>query len=181
MRLNDQRWPPALGLPYGQVRLAVGAGTEWARAYARIAAAIREALGDAAAGVEHVGSTAVPGLAAKPIIDIAVGVRPGEPVAELRTHLEPLGFIYRGDLGSQGGLLFVLETAPRHRIAHVHAVEYGGESWVRYLAFRDRLRSDPDARDSYAKLKRILAERFPGDRAAYTAGKDQVISALLSG
>jgi GrpB-like predicted nucleotidyltransferase (UPF0157 family) len=182
MRLGDQEWPPALGLPYGEVRLAAGASTEWARAYERIAAAIREALGDAASGVAHVGSTAVPGLPAKPIIDIAVGMRPGETaVAPLRARLEPRGFIYRGDLGSQGGVLFVLETAPWRRIAHVHVVEYGDESWVRYLAFRDRLRRDPDARDSYARLKRTLAERLPGDRAAYTAGKDELVSALLSG
>jgi GrpB-like predicted nucleotidyltransferase (UPF0157 family) len=181
MRLSDQKWPAALGLPYGQVRLAAGAATEWARAYERIAAATREALGDAASGVEHVGSTAVPGMPAKPIIDIAVGMRPGGTVAEMRARLEPRGFIYRGDMGSQGGVLFVLESAPWHRIAHVHVVAYGGESWARYLAFRDRLRRDPDARDSYVRLKRTLAERFPGDRAAYTAGKDPLVSALLSG
>jgi GrpB-like predicted nucleotidyltransferase (UPF0157 family) len=60
-------------------------------------------------------------------------------------------------------------------------VPYGGESWVGYLAFRDLLRRDPAARDSYVRLKRTLAQRFPGDRAAYTAGKDQLVSALLSG
>jgi GrpB-like predicted nucleotidyltransferase (UPF0157 family) len=139
------------------------------------------ALGDSACGVEHVGSTAVSGLSAKPIIDIAVGSRPGGAVAELRARLEPHGFIHRGDMGSQGGVLFVLETAPWHRIAHVHVVPYGGESWVGYLAFRDLLRRDPAARDSYVRLKRTLAQRFPGDRAAYTAGKDQLVSALLSG
>jgi GrpB-like predicted nucleotidyltransferase (UPF0157 family) len=60
-------------------------------------------------------------------------------------------------------------------------VEYDDESWVRYLAFRDRLRRDPDARDSYVTLKHTLAERFPGDRARYTAGKHRLVSALLSG
>jgi GrpB-like predicted nucleotidyltransferase (UPF0157 family) len=60
-------------------------------------------------------------------------------------------------------------------------VEYDDESWVRYLAFRDRLRRDPDARDSYATLKPILAGHFPVDRASYTAGKHRLVSALLSG
>jgi GrpB-like predicted nucleotidyltransferase (UPF0157 family) len=181
-KLNDQTWPAALGLPYGRVRLETERAAEWARAYERIAAAIRQALGDTAAGIEHVGSTAVPGMLAKPIIDIAVGMRPGETVvAEPRARLEPLGFIHRGDLGSQGGVLFVLETAPLHRIAHVHVVTYGDDSWVRYLGFRDRLRRDPAARGSYLRLKRTLAGRFPEDRAAYTAGKNRFVSAMLSG
>jgi GrpB-like predicted nucleotidyltransferase (UPF0157 family) len=181
-RLNDQQWPATLGLAYGEVRLAVDPEAEWPQAYDRLAAQVRESLGAAAAGVEHVGSTAVPGMTAKPIIDIAVGMRQGGiAVAELRAGLEPCGFVYRGDAGSRGGIVFVLETAPRHRIAHLHVVTHGDESWVRYLAFRDRLRRDPFACDSYVNLKRCLAERLPNDRAAYTAGKDQFVSAMVSG
>lgn len=177
-RLSDQQWPAALGLPYGHVRLATDPEAEWPQAYDRIAATVRESL--PAAGVEHVGSTAVPGMTAKPIIDIAVGMRPGgTAVAELRAGLEPCGFVYRGDAGSRGGILFVLETTPWYRIAHLHVVTHGDESWARYLAFRDRLQRDPGARDAYVTLKRSLAERFPGDRAAYTAGKDRFVSATL--
>jgi GrpB-like predicted nucleotidyltransferase (UPF0157 family) len=82
---------------------------------------------------------------------------------------------------SEGGVLFVLESAPGHRIAHVHLVAYGDEAWVRYLAFRDRLRIDAAARESYRALKQRLAERFPDNRAAYTAGKERFIAVTLAG
>jgi GrpB-like predicted nucleotidyltransferase (UPF0157 family) len=180
-RLDHQRWPAALGVPYGHVRLATAAGDEWARAYDRVAATLRESLGDACAGIEHVGSTAVPGMPAKPIIDMAVGMRPAAmSAAELRTRMERCGLIHRGDKGSQGGVLFVLEGAPGYRLAHVHAVTHGDESWVRYVAFRDR-RIDPATRAAYTALKQRLAERFPENRAAYTAGKERFIAATLAG
>ena len=181
-RLDDQRWPAALGVRYGHVRLATDTGDEWAWVYDRVAATLRESLGGACAGIEHVGSTAVQGMAAKPIIDVAVGMRPAAMSAtELRTRIERLGLIHRGDKGSEGGVLFVLESAPAYRIAHVHVVTHGDEAWVRYLAFRDRLRIDPAARESYAALKQRLAERFPDNRAAYTAGKERFIAATLAG
>jgi GrpB-like predicted nucleotidyltransferase (UPF0157 family) len=168
-----------LGLTYGKVRVVDG-HPGWPGAFQGVAANLRLALGSLASAVEHVGSTAVPGLAAKPILDIAIGLAPGVDAARIIAILEPLGWIYRGDKGD-AGLLLVLEDRPAHRVAHAHVVRYCGTSWQRYLAFRDRLRSDPGARDAYAQLKRGLAELFADDRRAYTAAKDSFIAGLLAG
>jgi GrpB-like predicted nucleotidyltransferase (UPF0157 family) len=91
-----------------------------------------------------------------------------------------LGYQFRGDKGDTGGLLFVLEDRPAHRIAHVHVVPHGSEKWRRYLAFRDRLRIDPDARACYGEVKRRLGEQCASDGQAYTAGKAVFVAGLLS-
>jgi GrpB-like predicted nucleotidyltransferase (UPF0157 family) len=129
--------------------------------------------------VEHVGSTAVPGLAAKPILDVVVGLAPGADPDRVIAALEPLGYQFRGDKGTEGGVLLVLEDRPAHRVAHLHLVGHGDAQWRRYLALRDRLRGDPATRAAYARLKERLAARFSGDRRAYTAAKAAFIARLL--
>ena len=166
-----------LGLEHGKVVLRE-VRPEWRDVGRRLADEIRAAFGARAVHVEHVGSTAVPGLVAKPIVDLAVG--PGDvPVDVVREVLEALGYTYRGDAGEQGGLVFVLEDRPRHRVAHVHVVEHAGRQWRRYLAFRDLLLRDASARVAYARLKLELARRYPNDRTAYTAAKVGLVNALL--
>jgi len=167
-----------LGVDYGTVRLTP-ARSEWAAIADRLAAAIRAALGERAVGVEHVGSTAVPGLAAKPILDIAVGVGDEVPAEAVKGRLEGLGYEFRGNAGDSGGLVFVLSDRPAHRVAHVHVVEHGGSQWHRYLAFRDLLLKHESARAIYERTKGDLAERFPNDRKAYTAAKEEVVRSLL--
>jgi GrpB-like predicted nucleotidyltransferase (UPF0157 family) len=174
-RLGDT----VLGLTYGQVRL-VDSDPGWPRAFVCLAAELRSALGELAVAVEHVGSTAVPGLVAKPILDLAVGLAPATDPDHVIRAIGRLGYAYRGDKGDSGGLLFVLEDRPAHRIAHLHVVPHGGEPWRQYLAFRDRLRSDADARAGYAEVKRRLGERFADDRQAYTAGKAAFVARLLA-
>jgi GrpB-like predicted nucleotidyltransferase (UPF0157 family) len=167
-----------LGLEYGTVRLTP-ARTEWRELAERLAGAIREALGEHAVGIEHVGSTAVPGLAAKPIIDVAVGVGNGVGTDTVRASLEGLGYEFRGNAGESGGLVFVLSDRPQHRVAHVHVVEHGGSQWHRYLAFRDLLLEHESARAVYERTKRDVAERFPNDRKSYQAAKEAVVRSLL--
>jgi GrpB-like predicted nucleotidyltransferase (UPF0157 family) len=169
-----------LGLTYGQVRL-VDSDPGWPAAFERLAAELGGALGERAVAVEHVGSTAVPGLVAKPILDLAVGLAPTSDPDHVIPAIERLGYQFRGDKGDTGGLLlFVLEDRPAHRVGHVHVVPYGSEKWRQCLAFRDRLRIDPDARASYAEVKRRLGERFASDRQVYTAGKAAFVAGLLS-
>jgi GrpB-like predicted nucleotidyltransferase (UPF0157 family) len=176
--MNELPRDTVLGLAYGRVRL-VDSDPGWPGAFQRLAAELSLALGPHAAAIEHVGSTAVPGLAAKPILDVAVGLSPDADPARVLAILEPLGWIFRGDKGD-AGLLLVLEDHPLHRVAHLHVVGFGDARWHRYLAFRNRLRADPAARASYAELKRDLAERFAGDRAAYTEAKHAFIAGLLA-
>jgi GrpB-like predicted nucleotidyltransferase (UPF0157 family) len=167
-----------LGLTRGRVKIADSEPC-WQSAFEQLAAQLRGVLTGLRASVEHVGSTAVPGLAAKPIIDIAIGIRGGAGIDHVIGAVEPLGYIYRGDAGSDGGHLFVLDDQPDHRIAHLHVVSAEDPQWQRYLAFRDLLRQDPLARADYENLKRQLAIQFPEDRKAYTAAKKSFISAQL--
>lgn len=117
-------------------------------AFIRVAAPLRDGLGRLAVAVEHIGSTAVLGLVAKPILDVAVGLDERAELGAVKAVFESLGYRFRGDKGDDGGLLFVLEDRPAHRIAHVHVVGFGDRRWRRYLTFRDRLRADERARNS---------------------------------
>ncbi len=90
-----------------------------------------------------------------------------------------MGYQFRGDAGDQGGLVFVLEDHPKHRVVHLHVVDHGGEQWRRYLTLRDLLLMNADARERYERTKRELAERFPNDRKAYTAAKQSLVGSLL--
>lgn len=167
-----------LGVQYATLRL-VRAKAAWGPLADRLAGAVAKVVGDAAVAVEHVGSTAVPGLLGKPILDLAIGVHPGTTVEALAEPLARRGWISRGDAGEDGGWVFVLEDEPWHRVAHAHGVEHGGRQWERYLRFRDLLRGDASARAAYEAAKRDLAARHPDGRQAYTAGKDPTVRRLL--
>lgn len=144
---------------------------------ARIAHAIAIA-GLPALALEHVGSTAVPGLVAKPILDIAAGFPSGASPAAYVPILERLSYVYRGD-GGLPGREFFRRGEPRSH--HVHLVEREGTHWARYLGFRDALRAAPALRDDYGRLKQALAERFPRDRESYITGKTEFVEGVLRG
>ncbi len=170
-----------LGLRRGTVRL-VEHRDNWGWAFQELAKELAQVIGPLAAAIEHVGSTAVRELPAKPILDIAIGIRPEDRVP-LLNRLRAGGYVDPGDKGAQGGYLFVV-TAPRDpefRLAHIHVVEIESNQWQSYLRFRDLLRSDPDLRKQYAELKARLANQFAADRGAYTSAKEDFISAVLSG
>ena len=126
--------------------------------------------------LEHVGSTAVPGLAAKPILDIGAAYSPELTPSAYVAVLESLGYVYRGDGGLPGREFFRRGTIRSH---HLHLVKWGGEHWRRYLEFRDALRADPALRDAYAELKRSLAARYSRDREAYITSKTEFVERVL--
>jgi GrpB-like predicted nucleotidyltransferase (UPF0157 family) len=127
-------------------------------------------------GVHHVGSTAVPGLAAKPTIDIMIGVAGLEAARACFTPLAALGYEYAPYRPDE--MHWFCKPDLSRRLFHLHLVPAGSPRFVATLAFRDRLRADPVLAADYAILKRGLAERFAGDRDAYTAAKAEfVISA----
>ncbi|MEO6122661.1 MAG: GrpB family protein [Ilumatobacteraceae bacterium] len=130
--------------------------------------------------IEQIGSAAVLGLLAKPVVDLALGLTTAIQLAGVTATLETAGWIYRGDAGESGGHVFVLETRPGHRIAHLHVVELGGAQWMNYLQFRDLLRSSTEARLIYELEKVRLSDRHGNDRAAYTEGKTAVVTSLLA-
>lgn len=130
-------------------------------------------------GIHHVGSTAVPGLEAKPIIDILVGVH---ELASSRDAIEPLaGLEYLYAPYRTEEMHWFCKPDPRHRTHHLHLVPAGSPRFRRELAFRDQLRGDPKRAEEYAALKRGLAARFKHDRQAYTDAKASFIAATVAG
>jgi GrpB-like predicted nucleotidyltransferase (UPF0157 family) len=136
------------------------------------------AIGDwAVAGIHHVGSTAVPGLAAKPVIDILVGVR---DLASSRGCFEPLatiGYLYAPYRA--GEMHWFCKPTPTRRTHHLHLVPHASRRFRDELAFRDYLRSHPDVAAEYAALKGRVASRFEHDREAYTDAKATFIREVL--
>jgi NAD-dependent deacetylase len=128
----------------------------WPRLYEEEAEPIRAALGDDVLEVEHMGSTAVPGLAAKPIVDISVGLGSLDLSPARIEAMEALGYEYLGEFGLPGRLFFRKDRAGR-RTHHVHAVLWDGEHWHRHHAFREYLRTHPREAEEYARVKRRLA------------------------
>lgn len=141
----------------------------WPRQFADLGEHLRGALGDVARRIDHIGSTAVPGLAAKPVIDVQISVETLEPVGPFRDPLEGLGFVYRADNAERTKRYF--REAPGTRRTHIHVRKAGSFSQQFPLLLRDYLRTHPDAVLEYATLKRDLADRFADDRAAYTDAK----------
>jgi GrpB-like predicted nucleotidyltransferase (UPF0157 family) len=151
----------------------------WTVLAAQACQAVRDACGELLIDVQHVGSTAVPNLPAKPIVDLAAAVVTFDSALEVVTRLTRIGYLYRGDHGDSGGHLLVTECAPDIRTIHMHVVEYNGRQWRDYLAFRDLLRHRSAIRKSYAELKRHLASICRDDRKLYTDSKAGFIRRIL--
>jgi GrpB-like predicted nucleotidyltransferase (UPF0157 family) len=159
--------------------LLVDHDPEWETLAAEACEAVRKGGGELLVDVQHVGSTAVPGLPAKPILDIAAAVATFDAMPELMRRLTDAGYRYRRDAGDAGGHLFVVESSPDIRTIHLHVVEHGGSQWRDYLRFRDVLRHRPAIRKRYAELKRDLARTCGDSRELYTASKADFIREVL--
>lgn len=135
------------------------------------------ALGEAALAIWHIGSTSVPGLAAKPVVDVLVAARSLEEVDAAEPRMRELGYECLGEFGIPGRRYF--RKGGDERTHQVHVFDAGDrENIVRHLALCDYLRSHEEARDEYAALKRSLARRFPYDIEGYCDGKDRFVRAL---
>jgi GrpB-like predicted nucleotidyltransferase (UPF0157 family) len=153
----------------------------WAANFATVAAQLRAVLTDPGTAIEHIGSTAVPGLCAKPVIDVLVGV-PSLPVVEAATPaLAAAGFDYirKYEVELPSRRYFVKPAGDGPRV-HVHAVCTGSDLWRQHIAFRDALRANPALRHDYAQLKLALAHQHAQDKAAYTLAKAPFIQAALA-
>ncbi len=129
--------------------------------------------------IEHVGSTAVPGLAAKPVIDIMVPVKSLEASTgciEVASHAGYCYWPYKADV-----MHWFCKPSTAHRTHHLHIVPYESPLWFDRLRFRNVLRSDAKVAERYAELKRHLAKRYRNDREAYTEGKTDFVIAVLAG
>ena len=149
----------------------------WAQQFETLRSRIAPALGPLAAAIEHVGSTAVAGLAAKPIIDIDVLLRGRDDLAAAIKKLYSLGYLHRGDLGIPGRESF--RAPPQDFPHHLYLClpQYG--EFDRHVAFRDYLRAHPDDVVAYARLKRQLAAKHHTNRDAYTQAKGEFVKLIL--
>ncbi len=164
-----------LGLPRGTVRLRPYSA-DWPRLFEAERARLQAAIGWYVLDIQHIGSTSVPGLAAKPILDIGVAVTNFEAAAVCIESLVALGYEYLGELGIPRRHYFV-KGAPRTH--HLHMNEITSDDWQRTIAFRDYLRRHPEAAQEYADLKHALTVCFPEDREAYTNAKSGFIARIL--
>lgn len=161
---------------------------DWANMFAELSHALKIVLGELVLGIEHVGSTSVLGLSAKPIIDLDVIIDSPTLMPSIVEVLGRVGYYHEGDLGIRGRDAFGREdnTVPRDGSGrvwprhHLYVCDQDSEALRSHLVFRDYLRQHSDAAARYEKLKRELAKRFPHDVGSYIEGKRQFIESIIS-
>lgn len=168
---------PSLGLPKSTVAI-VPYDDRWPAAFAAEATRIWPLVSAHAIDIQHIGSTAVPGLDAKPVLDIALAVDTDEAVQVCREALTSLGYeFYDAEVNGSGHSYFIRGRQVRTHQAHLWRLPTYG--WNDHLYFRDRLRADPALAAAYAALKQTLARTHASHKAAYTAAKTEFVQAVL--
>lgn len=151
----------------------------WPETFERLRGDIWPCIRDVATAVEHIGSTSVPGLAAKPVIDMTIVVPTTAAMTTVVARLAEVGYRHRGDQGVPGREAFARpQGRPDH---HLYACVSGNEGLRNHLTLRDHLRGNPTAARTYGSLKKQLAARFGDDIDGYIDGKTEFILAVLIG
>lgn len=152
----------------------------WPARFASEAARLRAALGDVAVAIEHVGSTAVPGLAGKPVLDVAIAVASETAADACIAPLAASGYEYRGPHGDDPRRRYYVRDAGGVRVAQIHLYVLPAAAWDEKLAFRDALRADPAMAAAYAAEKRRVAEAVGWDKRAYSVAKGPFVQRVLA-
>lgn len=167
-----------LGLKRGTVKLSPHQ-EQWDKAAKDTILTLKALLGSVAIDIQHIGSTAIHGIYAKPIIDIVVGVDNLDSIKPYIELLEQNGIMFRNE-DVPGQLLFVIgDDKSDIRTHHIHIVIWNSTAWHNYINFRDYLNAFPEQAKAYEKLKIKLASDFADDRQSYTAGKQELIDTIL--
>ena len=166
-----------IGLKRGTVDV-VPYASDWVPAFQAEALLLGKALGRAAGAVEHIGSTAIPGMPAKPIIDLMVAVADMDKSRQLIPLLGDAGYDYRPH-DCVPDRHFFAKGQGGERTHHLSLAKAGSTFWCRQIAFRDYMRADREAAAQYADLKIELASRYPNDRNAYIDAKEPFILGFL--
>jgi len=157
---------------------------DWSRQFAVLAGELQLAFEGADVCIEHIGSTAVPGLCAKPVLDVLLGAGALSEIEARVPALARLGFIYRPEheaaLPARRYFTRNAVALPASARVHLHAVVVNAAIWQQHMAFRNALRASPPLRAQYAALKRVLAAEHLHDKAAYTAAKGPFIVGVVS-
>jgi GrpB-like predicted nucleotidyltransferase (UPF0157 family) len=149
----------------------------WAEAFRARAARLRDSLGPLALRIDHVGSTSIPGMAAKPVIDIQVSVAGFEPMAPIEAAMSAAGYDWRPANHDKARRYFREKPGTERTHVHVRGAGSWHEQWA--LLFRDYMRATPSEHPAYVALKRDLAARFADNRPAYVEGKADMFWAII--
>ena len=152
--------------------------SSWKTAFEEIKKEIEVAIGDLIIGIEHVGSTSIEGLSAKPIIDIDVVIKDYSVFESIVLKLETIGYIHEGDLGIKDREAFKYLNKPHLQTHHLYVCPQYSKELHRHITFRDFLRSNPKAVKRYSQIKEKSAELFPNDIDGYIEYKSPCIKAL---
>lgn len=174
---SERRSAP-LSLPKRTVEV-VAYDPTWPSEFDRVRGELSAVLGPSAAAIHHIGSTSVPGLCAKPVIDVLVETPDLSMIDRASPSLERLGYEARGEYGIEGRRYFSRPPGPSLKV-HVHCFESGHVRGARHLRFRDWLRLHPVEAASYGDLKRRLADTYADDRDGYQDAKAGFIEELLA-
>ncbi len=155
--------------------LVVEYDARWPAAFSRADLELGATMGTNLLALHHIGSTSIPNMSAKPVIDMLAVVQDLAALDDISPRIEQLGYEAMGEFGIPGRRYFRRDDAAGRRTHQLHAFAEGSPHIARHLAFRDYLRSHGDAATEYATLKRRLAQQHPDDMAAYMDGKDAFI------
>jgi GrpB-like predicted nucleotidyltransferase (UPF0157 family) len=167
----------SIGLTRGTVQV-LPYDPDWPRQFEIEKRRLQHALGNKIGAIEHIGSTSVPGLAAKPLIDMIVAVNSLDTYKELIEPLEKLGYEFMPERVFTDRVFFP-KGSRENRTHHLSLVLRDSNGWRRPLQVRDYLRSNPAAHRDYQKLKEELAQKYPSDRVSYTRAKQDFIESRL--
>ncbi|WP_425448293.1 GrpB family protein [Dethiothermospora halolimnae] len=166
-----------IGLKRGTVKL-LPYDSQWKKEYDNEKELLNFTIGKYILDIQHIGSTSIEGLWAKPIIDIAVGVESLDLVTEIKSLLEDIGYEYRGNAGVEGRVFFT-KGKEELRTHYLHIIVFNGYIWRNQINFRDYLRVHKEYIDEYSNLKEKLEAKFSEDRGSYTKKKSEFINMIL--
>ncbi|MBI1813212.1 GrpB family protein [Candidatus Peregrinibacteria bacterium] len=154
----------------------------WPASFAMEKKRLQDAIGNTIVAIEHIGSTAVPGLAAKPVIDIIAGVRSMQEADGLIRELKNLGYLYPEEFNASlpdRRFFMHMNKKKTERTHHLHLISYQGKEWKEAIAFRNLLRGSHAVAEKYAALKKTLSLKYKNDREGYTSAKTAFIERAL--
>lgn len=164
-----------LGVPHGKVRLAPH-DPRWNTLYLEEKEKLVGLWKDKALDIQHVGSTSIPNILAKPILDIVIGVEDLSASDAMQPAMAGIGYDYPRDVGIPADLIYGKGTPRTHL---VHVVVLNSSQWHQYIVFRDTLCAHPSIAAAYEKLKRELAQMYGDDRAKYTEAKGDFVGDVM--
>lgn len=168
----------SIGLKVGTVAVE-SHKMEWEISASKIIKEIKNILQEDMVDAQHIGSTSIKSICAKPIIDIVVGVNSFEQIMKHNDKLLEKGIRYRREDYPGQHLYICADSENTVQTHYIHVVIWGGENWNNYINMRDYLNAHEEKAKEYSELKEVLAQKYPEDRIAYTNGKSALIEELL--